>query len=851
MRASKIQIERWFAKDPDYNVAIVMGNVSNNAIGFDVDGPTAVKMIEEKRLEMSTNLRVAFDNTMMNKTGSGAMHIIFRVDESIDDISQEKLWSDGRPHSQILMQGNGHYLVAAPSLHPNNNRYEWNGKIPQLITRHELNEFIRLISSEKEQQPRLEEEICYSEPYVSKIRTLTHEQMEKLLSWIKPYYIPGDRDYIIFYMSGMMRKADFALETTRTFIKVLCTESEYSDEDIDKSLTTVDRTYRQPLNELNGKSGLHELLVTSHSTTNINEHHARAEAFSQIYQIINDPPISLSPLGTTLTPNSENTLSAKDEGKMLILEKAEYDDNSKVITYLTRQVMQSVTLRTLFDSREILYYDKGEKIYRPGGDIIIDIEIERIIKEIGAPFAIRSYIKGEIQKCIADNTIVDREQFDANPYIINLNNCLLDIMTLKQREQTPDYLTMSKLPITYDSTAECLRIEKFLGEVIQDPHKLKEVLKFWAYVLLKDCRYEKALMLLGGGSNGKSVLIKLFEEAVGKDNCCNLSLHELEEDRFGRARLFGKTLNTYADNKSQRLKETGNLKTTISGDTVEGQEKFKPRFKFRPQAKLVISTNNPPQTDDRTHAFYRRWLIVMFERTFIPTDDTHEPNRIDPDLITKLTTQEELTGFLNLGLKYLPILIKENGFTAEPIDKVKKEYEQKADHVSRYLQECCIIDSTKKDYSTKTTELYSHYVRICTEIMQVRELDENVFGSKLVEHGVLHKRRRIKKGEGGKMEYVYDGIILKHKIYQDQQQQQHSILATADNANRGDDDTAMTAASGEPPSSEIKEREVECPYCAIDNTAGNSPLFGSKSLRDVQVHIIFKHPGLDFEEIEV
>jgi hypothetical protein len=121
----------------------------------------------------------------------------------------------------------------------------------------------------------------------------------------------------------------------------------------------------------------------------------------------------------------------------------------------------------------------------------------------------------------------------------------------------------------------------------------------------------------------------------------------------------------------------------------------------------------------------------------------------------------------------------------------------------------------------------------------------------LVEHGVLHKRRRIKKGEGGKMEYVYDGIILKHKIYQDQQQQQHSILATADNANRGDDDTAMTAASGEPPSSEIKEREVECPYCAIDNTAGNSPLFGSKSLRDVQVHIIFKHPGLDFEEIEV
>jgi hypothetical protein len=32
--------------------------------------------------------------------------------------------------------------------------------------------------------------------------------------------------------------------------------------------------------------------------------------------------------------------------------------------------------------------------------------------------------------------------------------------------------------------------------------------------------------------------------------------------------------------------------------------------------------------------------------------------------------------------------------------------------------------------------------------------------------------------------------------------------------------------------------------------AGNTPLFKSRSLREVQLHIIFKHPGLDFEEIE-
>ena len=854
MRPSKIQIERWFAKNPNYNVAVATGNISNNIIAFDVDGPTAKKRLEDKRLEMSTNLRIALDNTMVNRTGSGGTHIIFRLDEPAD-ISQKVIWSDGQAHSQILLQGNGHYLVMPPSRHPNGKRYEWNGRAPHLITTKELNEFILLlrpstVNQQQEVVPRppsiLQQKRLDPTRVNLPTRTLTPDKMKGLLSWVKPYYTPGTRDHIIFYLSGMIRKnGGYSLDIARMFIKLLCNASGYPDEDLDKSLTVVDNTYRKPLDELNGKSGLHDLLVTSHETASKDEYLARTEAFSQICQIINSPaPPSNNPGNNS---GNNNTDGYDDEGKMLIIEKAEGDSNTKIISYLANEVMNRITLKTLFDTHDILYHDKSRKVYRAGGDRMIDWEVERIIKEIGAPFTIRSYIKGEIQKCIADNTIVYREQFDANPYVINLENCLLNVLTQKQTPQTPEYLTMSKLPITYDPTAECTRIEKFLREVIQDPHKLKEVLKFWAYVLLKDCRYEKALMLLGGGSNGKSVLIKLFEAAVGADNCCNLSLHELEEDRFSRARLFGKILNTYADNKSQCLKETGNLKTTISGDTIEGQEKFKPRFRFRPRAKLIISTNNPPETDDRTHAFYRRWLIVMFERTFVPTEDKNEPNRIDPDLITKLTTQEELSGFLNLGLKYLPILIKENGFSAEPIDKVKKEYEQKADHVARYLQEYCIIDSTKKEYSTKTIELYSHYVRICREIMQVRELDENVFGSKLVEQGVLHKRRRIKKGEGGRMEYVYDGIILKHKIYQDQ----HSIFAPANNDARGEDDLARKSMLSDGPPSEITEREiVECAYCAIENMAGNSPLFRSKSRREVQLHIIFKHTGLDFEEIE-
>jgi putative DNA primase/helicase len=489
-----------------------------------------------------------------------------------------------------------------------------------------------------------------------------------------------------------------------------------------------------------------------------------------------------------------------------------------------------------------LYFDKTRNYDRFGGEAIIDAEIEKITIEIHAPFSVRSYVKGEIRKSIADSTLVHREEFDADPYTINLENCLLNVISRNQIEHSPDYLTLSKFPIVYDPAAECPRIEKFLGEVIQDLHKLREVLKYWASVLIKDSRFEKGLMLLGGGANGKSIVIKLFEAGVGEDNCSHLSLHDMEEDRFARARLFGKALNTYADNKSQKLRETGNLKTVISGDTIEGQNKFKPRFSFRNRAKLIISTNNPPETDDKTYAFYRRWTIVMFENTFVTSDDPNTPNKADTQLIDKLTTPQELSGWLNLGLKYLPVLLREGGFAQEPIDQVKKEYEKKADRVSRYVQNYCVIDGTRKDFSTPSKKLYNHYVKVC-ENDNIRPLDENVFGSRLVEHGVMHKRKRIKKGEGG-MQYVYEPIRLKHEL----DQERESIISNS----------ALYVSSGDAPkSSGISDNTneqpaisyaLECPQCALPGN--NTPISKASNLRDLQLHIIFRHPEVDFEAVE-
>jgi hypothetical protein len=184
------------------------------------------------------------------------------------------------------------------------------------------------------------------------------------------------------------------------------------------------------------------------------------------------------------------------------------------------------------------------------------------------------------------------------------------------------------------------------------------------------------------------------------------------------------------------------------------------------------------------------------------------------------------------------------------------------------VQNYCVIDGTRKDFSTPSKKLYNHYVKVC-ENDNIRPLDENVFGSRLVEHGVMHKRKRIKKGEGG-MQYVYEPIRLKHEL----QQEQSGLLTanyTAESTHHEEkrdeldqeresiiSNSALYVSSGDAPkSSGISDNTneqpaisyaLECPQCALPGN--NTPISKASNLRDLQLHIIFRHPEVDFEAVE-
>ena len=139
-------------------------------------------------------------------------------------------------------------------------------------------------------------------------------------------------------------------------------------------------------------------------------------------------------------------------------------------------------------------------------------------------------------------------------------------------------------------------------------------------------------------------------DSIGRENISSKTLHSLVKERFATADLYGKLANIFADLSAKRLQDVEAFKVLASGDRISAERKFEDSFEFEPTAKLIFSANTPPKpTEDMENAYYKRWMLILFNlRKYCYV--CKKPIVKDPDLVEKLTTDEELSGLLSLAL---------------------------------------------------------------------------------------------------------------------------------------------------------------------------------------------------------
>ena len=210
----------------------------------------------------------------------------------------------------------------------------------------------------------------------------------------------------------------------------------------------------------------------------------------------------------------------------------------------------------------------------------------------------------------------------------------------------PKYLSRVQLPITYEPNAVPLKFLKYLRSCHDDPQTAYTILEMMGMCLIRNNHmFELAYMHTGNGSNGKSILLGILQAVLGDKNVSNKSIHDLEAQRFTLSGLDGRLANICADIAPDELHSTGNLKKLISGDYMDGEQKYKDAYSFRSFAKLIFSANQIPEVFDNSDAFARRFIVVDWRKSFYGKDRQQYVQNIATDV-------EELSGIFNIMLKF-------------------------------------------------------------------------------------------------------------------------------------------------------------------------------------------------------
>jgi len=336
-------------------------------------------------------------------------------------------------------------------------------------------------------------------------------------------------------------------------------------------------------------------------------------------------------------------------------------------------------------------------------NLLKDVAIKQGYPEIEARDSL--FINKLYEQALQDGFFSDKRFIKQS--MINLNNCTLVLssegVTTKYFDYK-DFLT-HQLPFDYDSTATNQVFINYLDDVLPDRFTQRTLQEIIGYLFIKGLKLEKIFFLFGTGANGKSVLFEVINGLIGDENISHFSLESLTDGTgYFRAKIKDKIVNYGTDINLNRI-DAGLFKTLASGEPVEARLPYAEPFTISDYAKLIFNVNRLDNANiEHTHGFYRRILIIPFNKTIADNDQ-------DKNLHKKILADK--AGVLNWIIQGAENVIRnEDIFISKECQNFKSRFIKETDSASLFLES----ENYIKDSNTVLlSSLYEEYRDFCLE----------------------------------------------------------------------------------------------------------------------------------------
>lgn len=309
-------------------------------------------------------------------------------------------------------------------------------------------------------------------------------------------------------------------------------------------------------------------------------------------------------------------------------------------------------------------------------------------------------------------------------------------------DHSPTQKKLGGYDFDFDAEATCEPWLELLGELFRDDEdrqqKIDCLQEFVGAALTgMATRFEKAALLFGEGSNGKSTFIEAMKLLFPAASCTGYEPSSFG-DRFGSIGLIGSLLNVCAEIPREAVLKDGHVKAIISGDPIQAEHKFGSRFTYRPVAAHMFSLNRDMLTADQSPAFFRRWIIFEFNRRFGQDKGTFKSKGQIVDDIKGC-----VPGMALWALKGAARVLRNKGYTT-PASSRKRvaTWMAEADSVAAWLEhDIDILDDGAKERlsSSQAFRLYHKWCEDCGYSRSIRTITS--FGNRMREIGVPSGKR--------------------------------------------------------------------------------------------------------------
>jgi len=276
-------------------------------------------------------------------------------------------------------------------------------------------------------------------------------------------------------------------------------------------------------------------------------------------------------------------------------------------------------------------------------------------------------------------------------------------------------ISLFALPFDYDENAKCDEIDKaFETQWKDDQQATNLLLEFIYYCMKHSHKYKSLLCMTGKPDSGKSQILELIRNFIGKNSCEAISLSkigrpfELYRARNSKLLISDDVRLTENDLKDGSIVE--NLLSIPGGAPIRIEKKGGIIITKKLPCQIILAGNDPPHVPQISDALANRFFFLDFTYTFVRGKD------MNPLIIE--TWIQELPGLFNKVLKAGMELDKRGGFV-EPLSSldVRSRFEGGSMPIRQFIKDRFDINNSddKIKWFVKINDMKTYYDQYCEE----------------------------------------------------------------------------------------------------------------------------------------